>query len=85
MTTITPLHKPQRTDVSLHTLAGRLNSVAALVDSIIRAGYLDFLPPDRDSVESVNSLLQVCRREVQQAIELSELCEENYLLRDRQE
>ena len=74
----TPTLEAMDTEVPLFALGGKLNTLGALVDSIIRSGYLDMLPPDPDSVENVNILLELCRCEVRKAIELSQLCEERY-------
>jgi len=68
----------EKLDLPLITLGGQLNTLDALINSMIRAGYLDMTPPSNEDAEHVNNLLALCRKEVRQAIELCQLCEERY-------
>ena len=65
-------------DLPLIALGGQLNTLDALINSMIRAGYLDISPPSFEDIEHVLNLLSLCKKEVKQAVELCQLCEERY-------
>ncbi|GGX96712.1 hypothetical protein GCM10007160_25420 [Litchfieldella qijiaojingensis] len=63
-------------DLKQMELTQSVEALEALIDTVLRAGYLDDLVGAHPQVERVLSILNVCQEKAVQASELSRRCEE---------
>lgn len=64
----------QEVSLALNELNMQLQCLAALVSAVTDSGYLDNLR-DYDKLERAGSLLRLCQKEAERAVNLGEQCE----------
>ncbi|MDW7745869.1 hypothetical protein [Halomonas sp.] len=65
-----------RDDLAQMDLTQAVVELGALIDAVLRSGYLDEVAASSPQVERALLILNVCQTQAERAIELSRLCEE---------
>lgn len=63
-------------DLAQMELTQVVDGMAAILDAIVKAGYLEHFSPEIKESSQVIALLDVCESQAQRACELSRRCEE---------
>jgi len=63
-------------DLAQMELTQVVYGMAAILDAIMKAGYLDNFSPEIKETGQLIALLSVCESQAQRACELTQLCEE---------